>query len=83
MKTTSMEEQLPTPNGYYIRYEDTDSRVLPYCPDPTAPFQTDKEAPFATELEATQALLSYFKNLRDELDGCVDDTEKSLRRLQA
>lgn len=69
--------------GYYIHYEDTDSRVMPYCAEGDGrPGREPSPAPFATELEATQALLTYFKELQAELVICIKETEKALEQLR-
>jgi len=65
---------MPKQKGYYICYEDTDSRVKPYF--------GPGNAPFATELEATVELLSYFQEMRDNLDYCIQTTTSEVLRLQ-
>lgn len=76
------------PTGYYICYEDTDSRVLPYYPQTRSGeffrdgMEVDAKAPYETELEAQHVLLQYFKNLRNELEDCVVSTETEIRMLE-
>ena len=76
--------------GFYICYEDSDSRVMPYYPGeniPPAFFATELEvepeqAPYARELEATQALLAYFESLHNDLVDCIVSTKTKIRMLE-
>ncbi len=61
-------------SGYYICYEDTDSRVMPNECEDTADFET--------ELKATKALLAYFQEMKRELAICVNRTAAKVRELQ-
>ena len=63
-------------NGYYICYEDTDSRVMPWYT------QMGGMAPFKTELQATEHLLLYFQEMKADLNRCVLDTKTSLEKLR-
>jgi len=67
------------PDGYYICYEDTDSRVMPWYEYRRG---VDGPPPFETELEATQALLVYFEEMYKDAARCIRDTTEELARLQ-
>jgi hypothetical protein len=68
---------MTAPSGYYICYEDTDSRVLPYYSSSGM-----VTAPYTTKLEATQELLAYFEEMRDNLDRCLANTKDELQKLE-
>lgn len=67
------QDQRPA-QGFYITYESSDARILPFLGKGPAPFET--------ELEATQALLTYLESLQTGISRAIQETKDELKTLE-